>query len=85
MTVDNTRRFGRSFLFLGAVLLGASAPLSQGCQPPCEEYETHDNYKVLTDRPDWVPDSGRGRIDDGRLVISYTTTDGSKWEVEYVF
>ena len=79
------RRLGRTFVFLGAVLLGASAPISQGCLPPCEEYIEHDFYKSKTSRPDWVSDSGRVRVEDGRLIISYTTHDGSQWEVEYAY
>jgi hypothetical protein len=73
----------RTVLFVGAVLLGASAPITPGCLPPCEEYDPAPSYEILTDRPDWEPGSGRVRVEATRIVIAYTTTDGSQWEVEY--
>ncbi|MDC0674337.1 hypothetical protein [Nannocystis radixulma] len=73
----------RTVVFVGAVHLGASAPLTPGCQPPCEEDDPAPSYEILTDRPDWEPGSGRVRVEETRIVIAYTTTDGSQWEVEY--
>jgi len=65
-----------------AVLVGALAPIEEGCAP-CPELDVLGTHSLSPDRDDWVPGSGTLEVTDTSFVIGYTTTDGSKWEVEY--
>jgi hypothetical protein len=65
-----------------AVLVGALAPIEEGCAP-CPELDLLGTHSVSPDREDWVPGSGTLEVSDTSFVLAYTTLDGSKWEVEY--
>lgn len=69
-------------LFAAAALLGALAPLNEGCAP-CPTFVIAPEYKIREDQDDWVAGTGRIRVTDTAFVISYATTDGSTYEVEY--
>lgn len=72
----------RVLLFL-AVPLGAAVPIDEGCAGHCPDLDRPATYKILTDRDDWQPGSGQFEVTETAFLISYTTQDGSKWEVEY--
>lgn len=65
-----------------AVLAGAALPLGQGCTD-CPEFDPEPLYRIVDDRPGWIAGSGRVRVTKTAFVVSYTTLDGSQWEVEY--
>ncbi|MDC0666418.1 hypothetical protein [Nannocystis radixulma] len=75
-------RFWRAICFSTALAVGAWLPLGQGCSE-CENLAPEPVYRIVSDRPDWVAESGILRVTEKALVISYTTQDGSRWEVEY--
>lgn len=78
------RSAGWTLSFSIAVLVGVAMPIADGCGPPCpDNFVVLPTYKIVTDRDDWEPGSGRLSATDTKFVISYTTRDGSKWEVEY--
>ncbi|MFV8752586.1 hypothetical protein ACNOYE_18720 [Nannocystaceae bacterium ST9] len=77
-------------LVLLGVLSGMALPIG-GCQD-CPQYEVEGSYLILdfdnAGQPahtrDWIEGSGRVEVDETTFVISYTTPDDSRWEVEYV-
>ena len=60
---------------------GAAAPVG-GCSP-CPEVVPEGAYRIAEGRAAWVPGSGRVEVSDAAVVITYETSDGSTWEVEY--
>jgi len=81
MSSANLSTRWRVLLFL-AVPLGAVVPLD-GCTDPCPDLDRPATFKILTERDDWQPGSGQFEVTETAFLISYTTQDGSKWEVEY--
>lgn len=73
----------RTLYFIATVFLGAGLPFGQGCGK-CPEFDPEPVYRIITDQPTWVQGSGRVQVTDEAFLISYTTIDGSKWEVEYL-
>lgn len=73
----------RILYFIATVLVGASLPFGEGCGK-CPEFDPEPDYRIITDQPTWVHGSGRVQVTDDVFLISYTTIDGSKWEVEYL-
>lgn len=72
-----------SIALLG-VLLGMALPTGVGCFR-CPKYQMEDLYWIsIGERADWTPGSGRLEVTETAIVFSYTTTDGSLWEVEYM-
>jgi hypothetical protein len=77
------RRWMLSIALLG-VLLGMALPTGAGCYR-CPDYEIEGSYWISAgERADWMPGSGRMEVTETSIVFSYTTTDGSLWEVEYM-
>lgn len=72
----------RALVALLGLLFGAALPVGSACTP-CPELEPAPVYRVVDERPDWVPDSGRVEVDEDRILIRYSTLDGSSWELEY--
>ena len=76
-------------LVMLGVLVGIALPVG-GCQE-CPEYEPEGSYVILdfnddgqpAHNRDWVEGSGRVEVSETTIVISYTTPDDSRWEVEY--
>jgi len=78
---DTPRTSGWRLTLVAASMLAAlSLPLSEGCGS-CPELRSA--YRIVTDRPDWVMSSGKVELTDTAIVITYSTKDGSSWEVEY--
>lgn len=76
-----SRRGAWIALGIVGVLLGAAAPVG-GCSP-CPEVVPEGAYRIAEGRAAWVPGSGRVEVSDAAVVITYETSDGSTWEVEY--
>jgi len=76
-------------LGLLGLLVGLALP-SGGCIE-CPEYEVAPAYRIRdydsigekAHARDWVEGTGRVDVSETAIVISYTTPDGSQWEVEY--
>lgn len=66
-------------------LLGAGNCCDDGPPEPAASYRIEEQGSL--DDPSelgmWVRGSGVVRVEDDSLVITYTTTDGAAWEVEY--
>lgn len=77
------RLFARSSLLL-SVAVAAAIPFGHGCAPCEPEPEPEPFYRIVGNRADWVPGSGRVQVTDTHILISYKTKDGSAWEVEYL-
>lgn len=41
------------------------------------------SYRIVNEPTDWVAESGRVDVDEGAVLVTYTTRDGARWEVEY--
>ena len=66
------------------VLVGSWVPLAQvGCNDCGPEHEPASLYEITDSRPGWVPGSGRIRVSEDTLLVTYQTIDGSSWEVEF--
>lgn len=59
--------------------------LPSGCCGECPDVDAAaPNYRIVTNRSDWVANSGHIAISETTILITYETNDGSAWEVEYV-
>ena len=76
------QRLRDALLFVAAALLGAGAP-GLGCGEPCPEEPPEGTYAVDTVRAGWNA-GARLEVTPTRMIVAYTTDDGSEWEAEYI-
>jgi len=77
-----TRLISLAGLLLG--FLSALVVSSAACTD-CLDYGFAESYTFVEEPSGWVPGSGRLVLGDDVISITYTTLDGSEWEVEYTY